>query len=84
MPIRSDLERELDNLASAHPLARLEAIHEVGVILRTELDTALDAAELAQVRTARKWNPKASWNQVGDALGISHVHARRRFHDRIQ
>jgi hypothetical protein len=59
MPARTDLDRELRNLAGAHPLARLKALHGIGLILRQELDSTFDTAELAQVRAAR--SARASW-----------------------
>jgi hypothetical protein len=78
---RTDLYRELGNLANPHPLARLKALHGIGQTLRRVLDDALDAAELEQVRAAR--SARASWREIGKALGVSHTQARRRFHDRL-
>jgi hypothetical protein len=82
MAARTDLRRALDNLANPHPLARLKAVHEAGQVLREELDAAIDAAEAAQVRAAR--SARASWREVGNALGVSHTQARRRFHGRLR
>ena len=79
---RSDLYRELGNLSHPHPLARLRALHEIGRALRAELDAAIDEAELAQVRAAR--SQRKTWDEIGKALGVTHVQAHRRFAARIR
>ena len=71
------------NLAAAHPLARLKAIHELGRLLREQVDEWVDRAELEQVRAARTMRPQPSWQKIGRALGVSHTQARRRFADRL-
>ena len=76
-------ERELRNMAGAHPLTRLEAIHDLGERLRAELDGWIDAAELAQVRVARTDFKRGTWQEIGKALGVSHTQAQRRFKDRL-
>jgi hypothetical protein len=81
------IERELRNLAGAHPLARLEAIHQLGQVLRAELDAWVDLAELEQVRAARSMarSVRPSWGDIGVALGgLSHTQAIRRFRDRVE
>ena len=81
--MRPDADILLGNLAGAHPLARLKATHEIGNLLRGDLEEWIDRAELEQVRAARKLRPQPSWGEIGRALGVSHTHARRRFADRV-
>jgi hypothetical protein len=93
VPARSDLNRYLGNLAtSGDAVGRLKAVHQVGVVLRQELEAALFEAELAQVRQARSpqvrqgrsRKPKPhSWEEIGRAIGVSHVQARRRYIDHL-
>lgn len=71
------------NLAGANPLTRLKAIHELGQILRDELDAWVDRIELEQVRAARKMRPQPSWEKIGGVLGVSHTQAIRRFAERV-
>lgn len=84
LPTRAGLYRELRNLANPHPLARLEALHEIGEALRQELDVALFIAELEQVRQARSRNPQPSWREIGAALGITGQYAQRKFQDALK
>ena len=56
------MDRALRNLAAAHPLARLTAIHEVGRLLRDRLDHAIDLVELEHVRAAR--SAGESWGSI--------------------
>ena len=73
------------NLATAPSLGRLEALHELGQLLRDALDELVDDAELEAVRALRSGSPqgRASWESIGRALGVSHTQAIRRFGDRL-
>lgn len=75
-------ERALRNLASTpDPIARLKAVHELGVLAEKSVAFWVDQVELEHVRAAR--NAGRSWEQIGAACGWSHTHARRRFADRV-
>lgn len=71
------------NLASAHPLTRLKAAHELAEVKRKEFEETVDRVELEQVRAARRQPRPASWAEIGRALGVSHTQARRRFAERL-
>jgi hypothetical protein len=78
------IRRQLSNLASPVACARLRAIHELGVFFSTALRELIDAAELEQVRAARRIRPKpATWSEIGLVLGVSHTQAQRRFSGRL-
>jgi hypothetical protein len=81
MPNRSDLTLALGNLASQDGVGRLKAVHQVGEVLRQELEAAVFTAELAQVRQAR--SAGKSWREIGVAIGVSHAQARRRYVDHL-
>lgn len=79
-----DITREMWQLAAAHPVARLGAIHELGTVLQEQLADWIDEAELKQVKVARRsYRPQATWAEIGRALGVTHTQARRRFADRV-
>lgn len=77
------MDADLSNLAHAHPVTRLKATHGIGERLRRELAAWIDAAELEQVRAARRMNPPATWTEIGRALGVTHTQASRRFRNRV-
>jgi hypothetical protein len=74
-PGGSDLDLLLRNLAGAHPLTRLKALHGI----RLMVEAAFDRAEWEQVRVARTWRPRPSWEEIGRAWGVTGQAAGRKF-----
>jgi hypothetical protein len=72
------LDLLLRNLAGAHPLTRLQALHGI----RLMFEAAFDTAELEQVRVARTWRPRPSWEEIGKAWGVTGQAASRKFRKR--
>jgi hypothetical protein len=48
---RDDFYRELRNTQHPDPIARLKAVHHLGIMLQAELAAAIDEAELVNVRS---------------------------------
>ncbi len=64
----------ISNLARAHhPVARLKAIHS----LRADADALLDHLEREAVLAAR--SARATWEEIGRAVGLSASAALRKF-----
>ncbi len=66
----------LGNLVrGGHPLGRLKALHD----LRAQSDEMFDDLECALVDAARSMNPPATWEDIGNALGVNKSNALRKF-----
>jgi len=75
-------ELTLQSLAGDYsPTIRLKAAHEIGVALKEAAAEWADRLELEHVRACRKKG--VSWKRIGETLGVTQQHARRRFAKRI-